>query len=288
MSIYKLKALLVAAFCLTITYAANGQANAHFHSPNPPKTMVFAGQTITFDSPDMYERMDRELISFCYMHSNSTLMLKKADRYFSIVEPILARERIPDDFKYLMAIESNLDPSALSSAGAAGLWQMLKATGQKYGLEVNSEVDERYHPQKETKAACAYLREAYNIFGDWITVAASYNAGINGIASRVENQKQSSAFDLWMPSETSRYIFRILAAKIFFENPSLFGFNIDHEDYYPRLNPREVKVDGPISSLVDFAAQNGVSYYAIKSANIWLRSDKLSNTSGKTYIIYIQ
>lgn len=261
---------------------------SHPKAPAVPAYMVFADDTVRFDRQDFYERMDRELISFTYMHTNTTLMLKRSKRYFTIVEPILKQQGVPDDFKYLMAIESNLDPKALSGAGAAGLWQIMKSTGQAHGLEVNTEVDERYNIEKETVAACEYFKEAYGKFGDWLTAAASYNAGQNGIARRLESQRQTTALELWMTEETSRYIFRLLAAKMLFSDPSAFGFDITEADMYPCLAPRKtVTVSGPVPSLVDFAEENGVSYKALKEANLWLRSDKLSNRSGKTYKIAI-
>lgn len=188
------------------------QEELHFRAPAVPKQIIFAGDTIRFDRSDLYERMDRELISFTYMHSNSILMLKKSDRYFRMVEPILRQNGIPDDLKYLMAIESNLNPKAYSSAGAAGLWQFTKTTGKEYGLVIDAEVDERYNIGKETIAACKYLRRAYEKYGDWMTVAASYNAGQGGISRRLSDQRQKSAMDLWLVEETSRYMFRVLSA----------------------------------------------------------------------------
>lgn len=260
----------------------------HKKAPAVPAYSVFAGDTVRFDRQDFYERMDRELISFTYMHTNTTLMLKRSARYFAIVEPILKREGIPDDFKYLMAIESNLDPKALSAAGAAGIWQVVKSTAQAHGLVVDSEVDERYNVEKETVVACEYFREAYEKFGDWITVAASYNAGQNGIQRRLESQRQDTALELWMMEETSRYIFRLLAVKMLFADPAAFGFDVKTSDMYPYVPPRTtVTVSGPIPSLVDFAEEHGVTYAALKQANLWLRSDKLTNKSGRTYSIAI-
>lgn len=260
----------------------------HKKAPAVPAYSVFAGDTVRFDRQDFYERMDRELISFTYMHTNTTLMLKRSARYFAIVEPILKREGIPDDFKYLMAIESNLDPKALSAAGAAGIWQVVKSTALAHGLVVDSEVDERYNVEKETVVACEYFREAYEKFGDWITVAASYNAGQNGIQRRLESQRQDTALELWMMEETSRYIFRLLAVKMLFADPAAFGFDIKPSDMYPYVPPRTtVTVSGPIPNLVDFAEEHGVTYAALKQANLWLRSDKLTNKSGRTYSIAI-
>ena len=261
----------------------------HPQAPSVPKMIVFAGDTIRFDRQDIYERMDRELISFTYMHTNSTLMLKRSKRIFAKVVPILRANGVPEDLKYLMAIESNFDPKALSSAGAAGLWQFTKSTAKEYGLEVSYEVDERYHIEKETVAACKYLLKAYDKYGDWMTVAASYNGGQNGISKRIENQRQRKAMDLWLVEETSRYMFRILAAKMFFEDPTSFGFYVREKDKYPvEPKPKEtVSVSGPIENLVDFAEEHGIRYATLKGANLWLRDSKLTNKAGKTYEIVI-
>lgn len=261
----------------------------HPQAPSVPKMIVFAGDTIRFDRQDIYERMDRELISFTYMHTNSTLMLKRSKRIFAKVVPILRANGVPEDLKYLMAIESNFDPKALSSAGAAGLWQFTKSTAKEYGLEVSSEVDERYHIEKETVAACKYLLKAYDKYGDWMTVAASYNGGQNGISKRIENQRQRKAMDLWLVEETSRYMFRILTAKMFFEDPASFGFYVREKDKYPvEPKPKEiVSVSGPIENLVDFAEEHGIRYATLKGANLWLRDSKLTNKAGKTYEIVI-
>lgn len=261
----------------------------HPQAPSVPKMIVFAGDTIRFDRQDIYERMDRELISFTYMHTNSTLMLKRSERIFAKVVPILHANGVPEDLKYLMAIESNFDPKALSSAGAAGLWQFTKSTAKEYGLEVSSEVDERYHIEKETVAACKYLLKAYDKYGDWMTVAASYNGGQNGISKRIENQRQRKAMDLWLVEETSRYMFRILTAKMFFEDPASFGFYVREKDKYPvEPKPKEiVSVSGPIENLVDFAEEHGIRYATLKGANLWLRDSKLTNKAGKTYEIVI-
>ncbi len=256
--------------------------------PRVPESITFAGQNIRFDRSDLYERMDRELITFTYMHTNSTLLLKRSGRIFAQVVPLLRLEGVPEDLKYLMAIESNLDPKSVSSAGAAGLWQFTKATAREYGLEVNSEVDERYNTEKATKAACAYLKDAYAKYGDWMTVAASYNGGQNGITKKLSDQKQESALDLWLVEETSRYMFRVLAAKMFFEHPSDFGISVPDSERYRYVPPRKtVEVSGAIESLVDFAGENGVSYALLKGANLWLRDSKLTNKSGKTYRIVI-
>ena len=256
--------------------------------PRVPAYLVFAGDTVRFDRADLRERMDRELIAFCYSHTNSTLMIKRANRYFPQIEPLLKASGVPDDLKYLMVIESNVDPKAVSTAGAAGFWQFMKTTAQGFGLVVNNEVDERYNTEKATLAACKYLKQAYAKYHDWLTAAASYNAGQGNISQRLTDQRQTSAMDLWLVEETSRYMFRILAAKMYFQNPAAFGFTFTREDLYPDIPPREeVEVSGPIEDLAAFAEKYGVSYFALKSANLWLRDSKLVNKEHKTYYIAI-
>ena len=261
---------------------------ASFAQPRVPDYVAFAGDTIRFDRADLRERMDRELIAFCYSHTNSTLMIKRANRYFPQIEPLLKAAGVPDDLKYLMVIESNVDPKAVSSAGAAGLWQFMRETGRGYGLVVDSEVDERYNVEKATLAACKYFKEAYARYKDWMTVAASYNAGQGGISKRLTDQHQDTALDLWLVEETSRYMFRILAAKLYFSNPAAFGFTFTQEDLYPYIPPRdEIEIRGPINDLVEFAERYGVSYYDLKQANLWLRDSKLTNKERRTYFIAI-
>ena len=261
-------------------------APMHPEAPAVPKYVVFAGDTVRFDRPDLYERMDRELIAFTYSHTLSTLIIKRSERYFSIVVPILKEQGIPEDLKYLMAIESNLDPHALSKSGAAGLWQFMKPAAQQYGLEVGKEVDERYHIEKETVAACKYLKDSYKKYNDWMTVAASYNAGQGGVSKRLREQSAGSAMDALLPDETSRYMFRILAAKMLLEDPAAFGYG--QLERYPLLKyDRNFTLNTSIPSLYKFAKDRGVSYFALKEANLWLRDTLLTNKAGKSYKLLI-
>ena len=256
--------------------------------PDVPEYVVFAGQKITFDRADLGERMDRELIAFTYTHSTSTLMIKRANKFFPQVEPILKRMGIPDDLKYLMVIESNLDPQAQSGAGAAGLWQFTQSTGRAYGLEVNSNIDERFNTVKATEAACRFLKEAYEKYGNWMTVAASYNGGQQGMDRRIEAQHQTDALNMWLVDETSRYMFRLLVVKMMFEDPSKFGFKFKREDLYPYIpSKKQVKVTDTVEDLVAFAESNGISYADLKRANLWLRESKLNDKSHRTYYVDI-
>lgn len=271
--------LLIAASLIAASVSAQ---------PSVPKSYVFAGQKVSFERSDMYERMDREVIAFTYMHSTSILMLKRSAKFFPQVEPILKEYGLPDDLKYIMVIESNLDPNAYSKAGAAGLWQLMPAVARENGLEVNANVDERYNVEKATRVACKILKKSYTKFGDWLTVAAAYNAGQGGISSRLEKQHQTKAQDLWLVEETSRYMFRVMAAKMMFEDPASFGFMVPEMSKYQYVAPREVvTVKDPVSNLVEFALKHAVTYAQLKSANLWLREDKLNNTSHKEYRIII-
>lgn len=254
--------------------------------PFVPSSYEFAGETVMFNTSERYERMDRELLAFTYAHQNSILILKRSEKYFSVVVPILKEYGIPEDLKYLMAIESNLDPRAVSSAGAAGLWQFTKATAQTYGLEVNSNVDERYNIEKETIAACGYFKKAYEKFGNWTTVAASYNAGLAGIENRLESQNQTNAIDLWMTTETTRYIYRLMAAKMLFENPAAFGFGV--RERYPILRVREtIEINDSNVDLVALAEKYGLGYAELRRANMWMMDTRLTNSSRKTYKVII-
>ena len=279
--------LIFTVVLLSVCLPSQGQT-AQQLPPSVPEYVEFAGQKIRFDRADLRERMDRELVAFTYSHNMSTLMIKRANRLFPQIEPILKRMGIPDDLKYLMVIESNLDPQAVSGAGAAGLWQFTQGTGREYGLEVNDNIDERYNTVKATEAACRFLLKAYGKYQNWITVAASYNGGQQGMDRRIELQHQTNAMDMWLVDETSRYMFHILAAKMMFENPSLFGFRFKKEDLYPYIPIKEqIKITDPVDDLVQFAEEHNITYADLKRANLWLREAKLNNKSHRTYYIDI-
>ena len=257
-------------------------------SPEAPEEVRFADETIRLKRADLRERMDREITAFTYSHQLTLLMIKRANRYFPIVEPILKECGVPDDLKYLMVIESNLSPLAKSPAGAAGLWQFMQTTGRQCGLEVNANIDERYNVEKATRAACQYLKESYAMYGDWMTVAASYNAGQNGISRRLEQQGVTNAMDLWLVEETSRYMFRILAAKTVIENPKAYGFVLKRSQLYPYIAPKEIiTTTQQIDDLAAFARKHGVTVAQLREENPWLREYTMNNKSGRTYHIRI-
>jgi len=235
----------------------------------------------------MRERFDREQIVIGFNHSVSMLIIKRANRFFPILEPILKQYGVPDDFKYLAVIECNLDLRAQSGAGAAGLWQLMPKTAQQFGLEVNDEVDERFQIEKSTAAACKYFKSAFAKYKNWTTVAASFNAGMGRISTEKENQQVEEAFDMQLTSETSRYVFRILAMKQFLENPKAFGYVLSHDQFYQSINTKEVAVKGAVADWTVWAAQNGISYSQLKDFNAWLRDRKLTNKAGKEYTILV-
>lgn len=244
-----------------------------------PEKVTFAGEEIHLDRYDMHERFDREINGFTYLHSTTLLLIKRANRFFPIIEPILKENGVPDDFKYLAVIESNLDHRIVSPAGAAGLWQFMKNTAPSYGLEISSEVDERYHVEKATHAACQYLKDLYARFGSWSSVALAYNGGPTRISGELDKQQAEEGLDLWLVSETTRYYFRMLAIKAVFEDPYKYGFVLTDKDFYKPIEFRKVEVNQSIPDLAAFAKENGVTYAQLKDFNTWLRDRKLTITS---------
>lgn len=259
----------------------------HVENPEIPSSMKFAGQEISFDREDMYERLDRELTSLCYTHGNTLLMIKRANRYFPIIEPILKRHGVPADLIYLACVESTLNQRAYSPAKAAGLWQFMPATAKQYGLEVNEWVDERYNIEKETEAACRYLKKAHAEYGNWESAAASYNAGTTRITNELDAQLASSSFDLYLIDETSRYVFRILATKLIMENPAKYGFNLLSSQLYLPLDCDVIEVSTAIEDWPSWATDHGIDYATLREANPWIRAKSMPNRTGKTYKVKI-
>ena len=276
---------LVSAYCIGSDNREEQTEDDRYTCVDVPRYTIFCGDTIDLTRYDRHERMDRELLAFSFMHSTSIQTIKRANRYFPVIVPILKEKGIPEDFKYLMAIESACNPLARSGAGAAGLWQFMPTTGKEYGLEVNSHVDERYHVEKATYAACKYLKDAYNKFGDWVSVAASYNAGQGRISQQQDKQYTDETLDLYLVEETARYIYRIFAVKMLFENPADFGFYLRSSDLYPQIHYRTVKVSETITDLARFAKSQGTTYALLKNLNPWLRSTSLPCKNGKEYEI---
>ncbi len=253
-------------------------------SPPIPDHLDFAGEKVPLDNFEVKERMDREFIVNTYYHSFTIVSMKRANRYFPVIEPILKEHGIPDDFKYVSVIESGLS-NAISPAGAVGFWQFMEAAGKKYGLEINDEVDQRYNLKKSTEAACLYIKDAYDEFGSWTMAAASFNMGTNGIEKQMARQKTNNYYNLVLGDETSRYVARIIAMKVILQNPENYGFAIDEDDLYAELPTYEITISSSINDLADFAIDKGINYKILKMYNPWLRDNELTNKTGKAYTI---
>jgi len=255
-------------------------------SPLIPDYMEFADERVPLENFDVYERIDREFIVNTYFHSSTILALKRANRWFPVIEPILKQNNIPDDFKVLCVAERNME-NVISPAGATGFWQFLKETGQKYGLEINNQVDERYHVEKSTEAACKYLQEAHDLFGSWMMAAGSYNMGIDGMQKQIERQKSYHYYNMVLSPETSRYVSRILAFKEIFKVPEIYGFDLTAYEMYAPLKYNIEVLDSSVSNFADYAASLGINYRTLKLYNPWLRDNKLNNKKKKVYEIKI-
>lgn len=248
-----------------------------------PKSLSFAGENVPLKRIDVKEQLERELIVNTFYHSSTILLLKNIDRYFSIIEPILKKNNIPDDFKYLAVAESRLSPTVVSPSGAVGLWQFLKGTAKDCKLEVNKEVDERYNIEKSTQAACDYLNYQYKYFKNWTNVAASYNTGRKNVTNQFERQKANYYYDILWNQETARYVYRIIAMKVVINNPTTYGFYVSKK--HPIIKTNKIKVKGAIKSWADFAHKHKTSYKTLKNFNPWLRESYLTNKDKKTYEI---
>lgn len=253
-------------------------------SPYIPEQLSFCNESVPLENIDVSERVEREFIVQTYYHSASVLYLKRVNRWFPIIEKILKEKGVPDDFKYLALAESGL-ANVVSPAGATGFWQFMKETGRKYGLLINKEVDERYNMEKSTYAACDYLLDAKEKFGNWTLAAASYNKGQNGITNQLSRQKATNYFNLVLNAETSRYIPRIIALKYVMGNPKTYGFDIKEEQLYPPYKTYKLKLDTAVTHFADYAKLNGVNYKTLKLFNPWLRDNYLTNKQKKRFFV---
>ncbi len=266
----------------TTTYVKN----YNVYAVTLPKNLMLANESVPVNLPDIKERIDREFLVNTYWQSNGFLMFKRAHKYFPVIEKILAEEGVPDDFKYLAVIESGLT-NVISPAGASGFWQIMKTTGREYGLEINENIDERYHLKKATRVACKYLKKAKQKLGTWTLAAASYNAGMSGIARKLSKQKVATYYDLLLGSETSRYVPRIVAVKYIMKQPHKFGYNFEMSDLYQKIPTHTIEVNSIITDLAVFAKSYGINYKILKLHNPWLREGNLSNKTKRMYEIKI-
>ena len=257
-----------------------------FALPKPAAEVDFSEERVPLENPDIWERFDKELLKNTYWQSNTLLLHKRANKYFPIIEPILKSNGVPDDFKYLALIESGLE-NVVSPAGASGFWQIMKVTAKEHNLEVTKEVDERYHLEKSTQAACTFLTEAKEKFGTWTLAAAAYNMGRTGLQKQINRQQVETYYDLLLNTETSRYVFRILAMKEIIENPKQYGFHLREKDLYKHIPTYHITVDTAVEHWADFAQQHQINYKLLKIYNPWLRESYLTNTKHTTYNIQL-
>ena len=265
-------------------FAKIDKASYTWHAPDLPSKMDFAGEAVPLDRWEVKERLDREMLYNYYLQHNILYMLKLANRYFPLIEQKLKEHNLPDDFKYLCVAESNL-MNATSRAGAVGFWQFMSYTAPGYNLEISKEVDERYDVSKSTEAACKYLKNAYARFNSWTAAAASYNCGMGGYNANATYQGTNNYYDLLLPEETNRYIFRILALKHLIQNAEQLGYRLEPEEAYEPVATRTVKVTSSIPNLATFANNQGTTYKMLKLLNPWLRAKSLTVKPGKSYTI---
>lgn len=256
------------------------------HDISLPEALDFCGEPVPLDRFYVRESLERELLVNSYLHSSTLLLLKRTSRWFPVIEPIMQRNGLPEDFKYLAMIESALT-NAVSPSKAVGFWQFLEGTAKDYGLEIDKEVDMRYNQELETVAACRYLKDSYKKFGSWTLSAAAFNAGNGKISRTIEEQQVNSYYDMLLSNETERYVFRILALKLITENPEQYGFRISDEGWYQPLQYTTVTVTESIPDLIQFAIDHGTTYKMLKYYNPWLRSKALTISTGNSYDIKI-
>lgn len=263
-----------------------GMVNAYI--ADLPSVLDFAGETVPVEFPYVREAIEREVLTTMCMHTRTMITLRNTTRFFPIIEPILAKHGIPDDFKYLCLAESGLDVNAYSSAKAAGLWQFIPSAAKTYNIETGENVDLRYHVEKSTEAACRYLKDAKNRLGSWTMAAAAYNAGQAGVNRRATNQGVTSYWDLFLPEETMRYVPRILSFKILCSNPALYGFKLEKDDYFPPFkNFKEVTISNLKIDWAEFAAKHNTNYRMLRILNPWIRTYNYDNNGGKAYVVKI-
>ncbi len=249
-----------------------------------PDKVTFAGEQMPLDNFDTRESLEREILISAYRHSSTIMIIKRANRYLPVIEKILAKNKVPDDFKYLVAAESEYS-NMISPAGATGYWQIMAGTGKEAGLEINNVVDERYDIEKSTQFACNFILKSFEKYGSWTLAAASYNGGRAGIDEQIRIQKEDNYYNLLLTEETARYIFRVVAYKLIINDPERYGFNLKEEDLYPELDCNVLKVDTTIADISEFAKMHGTNYKLLKFLNPWLRKPYFSPQPGKQYYI---
>jgi hypothetical protein len=246
-----------------------------FTLPQIPSEIFFCGEKVDLKDEDVREKLDREILVNAYFQSSTVLSLKRSKRYFPLIEKIFKEENVPDDLKYLAIIESGLS-QAVSPVGAQGFWQFMPFTAKEFDLEISNEVDERLNIEKSTRAACQYLKKANLILNDWLLTCASYNRGVGGVRSDMNWQGTDHYFDTDMNSETGRYVYRLLAVKLIFENPDLYGFDLKKMELYEPFKTKTITVKKTIPNIAKWSLSKGFNFKIITKLNPWLKGNHLT------------
>lgn len=268
------------------TYYDAFHKNYKIFTPEIPISIDFAGEKAPLDIFYIREKLDEELLRNTYFHSSTIGLMKRSNRWFPVIEPLLSEHNIPEDFKYLSLVESGFE-NVTSPKGAKGFWQFMEKTAREYGLEVNDAIDERYNVEKSTEAACQYLLDSFEEFKNWTLVAAAYNAGKRRIHETIEKQGVDDYYEMYLNEETTQYIFRILAVKEIIEKPTQYGFYLREADLYPLIPTKEIKITETVPDLYQFADKHKITYRTLKMFNPWLRTNHLPNKSQRTYYIKV-
>lgn len=281
-----MKQIFFGIFLVTLLACCSPKVTTNrFSPPYIPNSVDFAGEKLPLEDIDIKERLERELTVNQNLHSSTMLIYKTMGRYREYIESVLKAEEVPEDFFFLAVAESALNPQATSAANAAGIWQFIPSTGEMYGMEINTYIDERRHLEKSTRAACKYLKEAKKDFGSWTMAAAAYNRGSRGLKDAANAQKENDYYKLYLNQETYRYVFRIVALKLILNQPDKYNFSLTAKDQYKPYKLKIVEVKEPIPSLPEFAKANKTTYKELILHNPWVRTGKYNfeGTNGKTY-----
>lgn len=233
-----------------------------------PPEVFLCGERFPLEDRNVWENLDREFLLALSNEVQVLLWMKRTRRYFPWIEKKLKEMGLPDDLKYVTITESSLRPEAVSTSGAAGIWQFIPSTGEKYGMRKNRSLDERFDFFKATEGALSYLRSLYEEFGSWILSMAAYNAGENRVRREIELQKTRNYFYLDLPLETERYIYKIAVAKMILSDPRRYGYRLEEKEFYSPLQVERIQIElvQPLP-IMEVARATGFFYKEIKELN---------------------